>query len=178
LFRLILTVEEVWDFLPPDTTILPFCHFALSCFISAVLGEEIVYHGQSVDELKGTIVLTIIAITFLSILPLIFFTPKLIERRRLGLYQYGILAKQYVDRYHSKWVRDEQQAGEGLSAESVEMDPKAQDNFKAVGSMQVTVFDKNSIIAFAIAAAVPFAPLFLTIYKFDQLVDHILKKLF
>jgi hypothetical protein len=151
--------------------------FALSCHISAVLGEEILYKGHSLDDLKGTILLSIIVITSLSTLPLLVFTPKLIELKRLGLFQYGILAKQYVDRYQRKWLPNEEENFTEELALASEPDPKAQDHFKAVGNMQVTVFDKNAITTFAIAATIPFAPLLLTVYKFDQLLDQVLKKL-
>ena len=151
--------------------------FALSCHISAVLGEEILYKGHTLDDLKGTILLTIIIITSLGTLPLLVFTPKLIELKRLGLFQYGILAKQYVDRYQRKWLPEEEDCVFEELVPRSEPDPKAQDHFKAVGNMQVTVFDKNAITTFAIAATIPFAPLLLTVYKFDQLLDQVLKKL-
>ena len=149
--------------------------FAMSSQVAAVVGEEILYHGHTLDELKVTILLIIFAISALGVLPLIVFTPKLIERKRLGLYHYGILAKHSVDSYHHKWVKEEDE--DETEAEQIETDPKAQDNFKAVGNMQVFVFDKNSISVFVMAAAAPFAPLLLTIYRFDQLLDKVLKKL-
>jgi hypothetical protein len=151
--------------------------FAISCQVSAVMGEEILYNGHTINDLKATVLLIIIIIVAISILPLAIFTPKLIACKRLGLYQYGILAKQQVDRYHSKVVHDEDQIEDGPAADIIEPDPKAQDNFKAVGNMQITVFDKNAVSTFTVAAAAPFAPLLLTIYKFDQLLDQILKKL-
>lgn len=155
--------------------------FAMSCHISGVIGEEIIYHGHTFDQLKGTMMLTVIALTCLSTLPLLVFTPLLIDRKRLGLYQYGILAKHYVDRYQSKWVPDDEQTTASDTSNpdgKSDSDPKAHDNFKAVGSMQFTVFDKYSITAFALASAAPFLPWMLTIYKFDELLDHVVKKLF
>ncbi len=148
--------------------------FAMACQVSSVMADEILYHGHTINELKATIVLIVVVLIAISLLPLAIFTPKLIESKRLGLYHYGILAKQYVDSYHSKWVN---QKGKHDDVEAIESDSKMQDSFRSVGSMQVTVFDKASISTFLIAAVAPFAPLFLTIYNFDQLLDQVLKKL-
>jgi hypothetical protein len=158
------------------------CHlailfFAVSCQISSVMAEGIIYHHHRLTDLKDQIMVLVLIAVIVGILPLALFTPKLIELRRKGLYQYGILAKRYVDSFHSKWIKDDKKH-EDDEEKVIEADPKSQDNFKAVGNMQVTAFDRHAVAVFALATAAPFTPLLLTAYQLDQLLDQVVKKLF
>ncbi len=151
--------------------------FAFSCQGSAAMGQFILYHGYRLDDFKGTILSIVVFMVLFNILPLLVFTPKLIDCKRKGLYEYGILAKQYVDSFHSKWVPDQEEPAGATADKPVESDSKVQDKFKVVGNMRAFAFDRGTIFGFATAAILPFAPLLLTMYRFDQLLDQLVHKL-
>ncbi len=133
--------------------------FAFSVQFSSMLGQQILYHGATLNALKGTIVLFIALMVLFSILPLLVFTPNLVECRRKGLYEYGILAKQYVDDFHSSVVdgiKPEQRKSQGV-AEPGSMS-KVPDNFKVVGNMSAVAFGKSTLVAFFVAAALDLNP--------------------
>lgn len=150
--------------------------FAASAQLSANIAQQILFQGEKLGEFKFAIFSDVCGLILLNLLPLLVFTTKLADCKRIGLYEYGILAKKYVDDFANRWIFDKPENNpELLGHADISGLADLGQGFTNVRNMQLVAFDKNTVLAFALAAAMPFAPLLLTIYPFDQLVEQVVR---
>lgn len=150
--------------------------FAASAQLAANIAQQILFQGDKLGEFKFAIFSDICGLVLINLLPLLVFTTKLADCKRIGLYEYGILAKKYVDDFANRWIYEKtENKHEFLGHADISGLADLGQGFSNVRNMQLVAFDKNTVLAFALAAAMPFTPLLLTIYPFDQLVEQVVR---
>ncbi len=157
--------------------------FAFGMQAASILADQIVFGGRTLMSFRYDLVgfVLIVAVIFLS--PLLVFTLKLAEAKRLAVFEYGALADDYVSRFHEKWVGAENRlSGEGeqqalLGSSDIQSLADLSNSFKVVREMKTCLVSKDNISAFVLATLIPFSPLLLTVYPFDELLNHLLKTL-
>jgi hypothetical protein len=143
---------------------------------SASILDMIWFDGASVSEFKYTILAATIITVIIFITPLFAFTPKLIDCKRRGLFEYGALADEYTDAVHAKWIQGERPENEPLLGNGdIQTFADLGNIFENVREMQATVITKGTVLIFVMAAAAPFAPLLLTAYPLDDLIERLVK---
>jgi hypothetical protein len=108
--------------------------------------------------------------------PLLFFTPQLATARRIGLREYGTLARRYVQEFDDKWLRGGAPAGEPLiGSADIQSLADLANSFEVVRSMSPVPFTRNTVVQLAVITLLPVAPLLLTLISLEELLGRLLQ---
>jgi hypothetical protein len=151
--------------------------FALSSLLSAHMGEEILFGGALLAGYRTTILVYIFLILVIFLGPLLFLSPRLFEVKKRGLMDYGALANQYTRSFDRKWIRKEAAEGDALlGSNDIQSLVGLRDSFEIIRRMRAFPFDlMTTVIPLVACAAIPFAPLILTVFPFEEIIKKILK---
>jgi hypothetical protein len=149
--------------------------FALSSLLSSQMGQEILFGGASLVNYRTTILGFVALILFTFLGPLLVFSLKLFDTRRKGLLDYGALANEYTQSFERKWIRREAPEGEALiGSADIQSLADLANSFEVVRKMRPVPFDLvTTILPMVAAAVIPFLPLALTVFPFEELIKKI-----
>ena len=106
----------------------------------------------------------------MSLVPLFFFSRRLVEVKQRGLLDYGGLATDYVQAFHRKWL----QGGAGdeplIGSADVQSLADLGNSVGAIQDMQLLPISWSQISTLALAAALPMLPLVLFAIPLDQII--------
>lgn len=95
--------------------------------------------------------------------------------KRCGLFEYGGLADDYVSRFHLKWIEHDTSAEDLLGSADIQSLADLDNSYNIVREMKTCLITKSTVASFATATLIPFTPLLLSVYPFDDLLKHLLK---
>jgi hypothetical protein len=150
--------------------------FALSSLLSSQMGQEILFGGASLVNYKTTILGFVALVLIISLGPLLVFSPKLFDTKRKGLLEYGALANEYIQSFEGKWIRREAPEGEALiGSADIQSLADLANSFEVVRKMRPVPFDlATAILPTVAAAAIPFLPLALTVFPFEEILKKVI----
>jgi hypothetical protein len=150
--------------------------FAFAAQVASYVGEEIFYEGAKVMDFKNLVIALVAIVPIVFLTPCLAFSSRLVECKRRGLLEYGTLADQYTKDFHEKWIEGNRDTNEVLVG-SGDISSLADlcNSFDVMKSMQPVIIGKSTIIAFVVATMVPFAPLILFVYPFEELISRLVK---
>ena len=112
----------------------------------------------------------------LFIAPCLAFSSKLLNCKRRALLEYGALGDRYAKDFHEKWIEGKRDDNEAfLGSSDIQSLADLANSFEVVRSMKVILVTKSSVMTFLLAAIIPFTPLLLTVYPFDELLARFVK---
>ena len=149
--------------------------FAFGVQSTGILADQILWYGRTLFSFKYEIAGALMFMLFIFLTPLLAFTGKLLDGKRIGLFQYGALADEYTAAFHEKWIRCERGNEPLLGTGDIQSLADLGNSYSVVREMQVCLIDKGNVMTFAAATLTPFVPLLLTVYPFDELVKNLLK---
>jgi hypothetical protein len=154
--------------------------FAISSVFSSHLAEEILFGGASLAGYKIMFLIYILLIFVIFLGPLLVFTPKLFAAKRKGLLDYGALANKYTRSFHRTWIRKRahEVPEEEALAESTDIQllTSLRGSFELVHKMRFVPFDfVTTVIPIVASAAIPLAPLTLTVFPLEEIIMKFLK---
>jgi hypothetical protein len=153
--------------------------FAQGAILSGIIASRIIYGGEHLMAYKAQAI-GFVAFFMVAILgPLMVFTPQLMEAKRKGLAEYGLLANDYVAEFEKKWVTEaachrEELLGNADFQSLADMG----NSYDVVREMRPVPFGVMDMTRLAYATAVPLVPLGLTVFSFEELVTQVLKVVF
>ena len=148
---------------------------AQSVALSAGLGSRMLFHGKTLMSFQYEIVAFVILQLLLVLGPPSVFMKTLLDLKRRGRREYGVLAARYTSEFHEKWIEGAAPAGEPLLGSSdIQSLADLANSYTVVGEMKPVPFGRDTIIQVAGAAIIPLLPLVLSIVPADEIV----KKLF
>ncbi len=151
-------------------------YFALAAQAASFVGEEIVFEGAKLGSFKYLIFTVVLLAPVIFLVPSLTFSPKLIDCKRRGLLEYGALANRYTTDFHDKWIAGKRSDDEPLlGSADIQSLADLSNSFAVVQSMKSVIIVKATVITFAVASLLPFAPLLLTVYPFDELLARLVK---
>jgi hypothetical protein len=121
-----------------------------------------------------------VAVLLLLVLgPLLFFSPCLMNAKRNGLREYGMLASRYVREFDLKWVRggvtdDEQLIGSGDIQSLADLG----NSLQVIRDIQPFPFGKDTVILLIVITLIPVLPLVLTMIPLEELITKLLGAVF
>jgi hypothetical protein len=150
--------------------------FALSSLLSSQMGQEILFGGASLANYKMTILGFVALILIIFLGPLLVFSPKLFDTKKKGLLEYGALANEYTQSFERKWIRREAPEGEALiGSADIQSLADLGNSFEIVRKMRPAPFDlMTTILPMVATAAIPFLPLALTVFPFEEIVKKVI----
>jgi hypothetical protein len=149
---------------------------AIAVLVASHDADQIVYAGMSFVSQRWIICTIMVLASVIFLTPLLAFTPKLVECKRRGLFEYGKLAQAAVNAFDSKWVEHQRLPKEELLGhQDVASIADIEAAYNIVQRMHIFLIDRTLLTTFALAIVLPFAPLTLTMISFDQIIDHFVK---
>jgi hypothetical protein len=148
---------------------------AQSVALSAGLGGRMLFHGRTLLSFQYEIVAFVIFQLLLVLGPPSVFMPTLLDLKRRGRREYGVLAARYTSEFHEKWIEGAAPAGEPLLGSSdIQSLADLANSYTVVGEMKPVPYGRDTLVQVAGAAIIPLLPLVLSIVPADEIV----KKLF
>ena len=148
---------------------------AQSIVLSAVVGTRIVFHGQRLVSFQYEIAAFLILELLLVLGPPCVFLKTLIELKRQGRREYGVLAARYTSEFHDKWIEGRAPADEPLLGSSdIQSLADLANSFTVINEMRPVPFGKETIVQIVAAAAIPLLPLALSIVPANEILQRLL----
>ena len=152
---------------------------ALGTVLAGMMANRIFYEGAKLLDFKVEIVGTVGLLVFVVLGPLLVFTPQLRVARRKGMEEYGSLGQQYAREFNRKWIRGGRPADETpLGSADIQSLADLRNGYLVVEGIRLTPFGMKNVTSLAVIMLLPVAPLLLTTFSVEQLLDRVLKVLF
>jgi hypothetical protein len=147
--------------------------------LAGMIGNRIFHAGAALVDFKPELI-GIVALMLLAVLgPLLFFHPMLREARREGKEQLSSLGQRYARDFEHRWMQGEVPPGQQLLGHAdIQSLADMRDAFLAVSRMRVVPFTMENVMTLALATLLPVAPLLLTMFSLEQLLERVLKAIF
>ena len=148
---------------------------AQSIVLSAVVGSRIVFHGRTLVSFQYEIAAFLILELLLVLGPPCVFMRTLLDLKRQGRREYGVLAARYTSEFHAKWIEGGAPRDEPLLGSSdIQSLADLANSYTVIGEMKPVPFGKETIVQVVGAAAIPLLPLALSIIPADQILQRLL----
>lgn len=149
--------------------------FAQTVFLSGLIANQIWHEGARLPDFIFLIASVLGYLMLLALLPLSVFAPQMAAAKRAALREYGLLATHYVSEFRQKWLRAPPGRREELLGSSdIQSLADLGNSFTVVDEMRLVPFDKTFVVALLVLLALPLAPLALTMYPFDVLMQQLI----
>lgn len=152
---------------------------AHTAFASANIANSIFHEGRNLTEYRSDIGVGVALMILAALVPLGFFCVKLNTARRVGMRDYGALAQRYARDFAEKWL-DGRAGGTEPLLGSADIQSLADmgGSFDVIREMGLMPIGMTNVVRLAVVVALPYAPLLLTIFDFEELVQRGLGILF
>jgi len=151
--------------------------FAGGVVIAGQVANAITYQGATLSSLKFIIGSYGVMAILVLVAPLLLMSPVLMKVKRQGILEYGALANKYTRSFDEKWVRGKTEGEALLGSSDIQSLADLSNSFSIIGGMRPVPINKNTLIALALAAVLPFVPVVLLVTPADELVKAVLKML-
>ncbi|MEI7837607.1 MAG: hypothetical protein WCK05_14505 [Planctomycetota bacterium] len=144
--------------------------------LAGLIGNQIWHQGTKLPDYKFVIAGVIAGLMLLILLPLGFFLSRMVQAKRQGLRQYGLLASRYTNEFRRKWVEGMGSSGqELLGTGDIQSLADLGNSYEVVRQMRMLPFDPHVLVRVAIVLAVPLLPLTLTMFSLEEVVSQAIK---
>jgi hypothetical protein len=152
---------------------------AQGAVLSGMIANRIFYEGANLMSFKPELFGTVVVMVFAVLGPLLAFAPRLRRTRRQGLEECGALGQRYAREFDDKWIRGGAPPGELLiGTADIQSLADLRNSFLVVRDIEFAPFTMKVVLSMAVTTLLPVAPLLLTIFSAEQLVERVLKVLF
>ncbi len=150
--------------------------FASSCVLAAAGANRILYEGVALKTYQPAIIGFIAISVAVGLLPLLSFSRPLIISKWMGLSRYGKFSSRYVYGFERKWLQEGVEPSEPLlGSADIQSLADLEGGFNRVDTMRAVPCDRRTVMAFALASAVPMLPLLLTVMPLREMVAFLFK---
>ena len=148
--------------------------FATSAVVASRLAHDVMYHGVTVQSLKGVLGAFVVLLIVICVAPLLALAGPLAKAKRRALLEYGALVGKHGRLVRQRWILGEAQADDAL-LQAPEIGPVADTLalYDAVRRMRPLPFGKSTLLALAVPALVPILVLLST----QVPIKEVLKKI-
>lgn len=152
---------------------------AHSVLLSGMIFNRILNSGVAIADFKIEIISILVFVLLLPLVPLLFFIFQMVNEKRTGTLNYGVIANQYVDEFRDKWITTSSRSSASiLGASDIQSLADLFNSFEVSNKMRVTPFGKRSIIALVIITALPLVPLIFTLIPLERIISQIFGVIF
>lgn len=135
------------------------------------------YHHAPADINQIYLYMLVITLLGMAVVsgPLLLLAPTLARCRRKGLLEFSDLTFQYSRLFDEKWIRQPDARREDiLGTADIQSLADISSAFMNAKMMRVILISKELVTSVALYAAVPLAPLFLFVYRVDEILPKII----
>jgi len=151
----------------------------MGAVLSGMIANKILYTGANLLDFKVEIVGMVALLSFLVFGPMLAFTPKLLQVKHDAIAEYGRLGQRYAREFGRKWIHGEHPAGEPLlGSADIQSLADLRNSFVVVKDIRWTPFDVWDVVTLTTFTLIPLAPLLLTAFSVEEILDRLLKTIF
>ena len=148
--------------------------FATSAVVASRLAHDVIYHGVTVQSLKGVLGAFVVLVVAVCVAPLLALAGPLAAAKRRALLEYGALVGKHGRLVRRRWILGETPADDAL-LQAPEIGPVADTLalYDAVRRMRPVPFGKSTLIGIAVPTLIPILVLLST----QVPIKEVLKKI-
>ena len=152
-------------------------HFEILCtvfsaVVASIYAERMMFSGVRLEALTRPLITLVVANLALFLGPLFFFGPRLLQVKRRGQREYGVLATAYVRGFDTKWLRARTPAGEPLLGNpDIQSLNDLAGSFEVIRRMRVVPFGMGLVLILVAATLAPMVPLVFLAFPMDTLLE-------
>jgi hypothetical protein len=151
---------------------------AMGTVLAGMIANRIFYAGAKLLDFKLEIIGWVALLVILILGPMLIFMPTLRAVRRKGILEYSRLGQRYAVEFHRKWSGDGRPSDEPLLGNpDIQSLADFRNSFMVIDGMNLIPFGVKNVTNLAAYVLLPIAPLLLTMFSVEQLVDRMLKAL-
>jgi hypothetical protein len=145
---------------------------AISVTLSGTLANEVVFAGTALKSYAFGIGGFVVLVLLVFLGPLLMFSPRLIDYRIECEHNYSALAVTHNLGFDAKWVQGGHSQDESLvGTPDISSLADLGNAYEIMRKMRPIPFDPSDALTLGAAALLPMAPLLLTVYPLDQVLD-------
>ena len=153
--------------------------FAQGVFVSGSIANRIFFAGARLVDFKVELAVFTILSLLLVLGPSLALAPALTRAKRAGRREYGGLAEQYVRDFDRKWLRGERNATEQLLGHTdIQSLADLANSYELIRRARQVPFTQALVFELAFFALAPVAPLLLTMFPLEALIERVVKMIF
>ncbi len=147
--------------------------------LAALISNSIFFGGEKLTSFIMLIVGFVIFLLVIVLGPLLAFSDKLMQAKRKGLSEYGLLASRYVSEFDFKWMVHREETKEPLIGSSdIQSLADLSNSYQIVREIKPFPFGKDSVLQVIFFTLLPVSPLILTMIPLQELIMKLLKVVF
>ena len=147
--------------------------------LAGLIADRIFFEGATLPQFIVEIFGGVGVLVFLILCPLMVFARQLVDAKRVGLAEYGVLAQRYVREFDAKWVRGSRDPAEPfIGSADIQSLADLANSFEVVRTMRFAPFSKETIFQLGVVTLAPLAPLLLTMISLEELMKRLLGAIF
>jgi hypothetical protein len=147
---------------------------AQSALVSAMVGSRILQQGAHLQDFKLELGGALVFFLLQAFGPLVVFAPNLLQAKRGGLHDYGLVADRYVKDFERKWIRGGSAPDEPLlGSADIQSLADLDCSFTVIREMRPFPFGKEAVIPLVATVVLPGLPLVLTVIPLEELVRRL-----
>ncbi len=146
--------------------------FALSTIVAGMIGEGVVFQGNSLFKYVPIILVYAVGVVTMLIAPLSMFVVKLMKAKAKGINLYGALLVDHHQDFEKKWFRKNQEETilGNMDASSL---ADINGGYESVSGMQIFPMTKQKTLALLVIVLVPFLPLYFTVHSITDIMNKL-----
>lgn len=145
---------------------------AHTVMLSGMIMGRIINAGATLPEFSTEIIAIIIFLLILPLAPMLFFILSLVNTKRIGTLEYGIVANRYVNDFRHKWINSDSHNNNVaiLGTADIQSLSDLGNSFDISNQMRVTPFGQKTIIMLLAVVVIPLIPLILTMIPLEKII--------
>ena len=149
--------------------------FAMGSVLSGMMANRILYTGAALADFKLEIFATVVLLLLTVLGPLLVFMPNLRNVRRRGITEYGSIGQRYAREFRRKWIGGDQTTSEALlGSGDIQSLADLHNAYEVVDKIPMFPFSWRNLTLPTATVLLPVAPLLLTTFSVEELIDRLL----
>jgi hypothetical protein len=147
--------------------------------MAGAIANGIFFDGRTLPSYGGALIAMTITMIVIVTGPLLTFVPTLMQARRKGLHDYGMLGVRYARAFSARFFGTASPPDtELLGAAEIQSLADLSNSFAVVQNMRMLPVSRRTVVQLVLATLVPVAPLALTMLSMKDLLNHLVKLVF
>ena len=149
--------------------------FAMGSVLSGMMANRILYTGAALADFKLEIFAAVVLLLLTVLGPLLVFMPNLRNVRRRGITEYGSIGQRYAREFRRKWIGGGQTTSEALlGSGDIQSLADLHNAYEVVDKIPMFPFSWRNLTLPTATVLLPVAPLLLTTFSVEELIDRLL----
>lgn len=148
---------------------------AVSCLVAGAIGTRVLHEGASLVTYQWPLAVFVGFSILIGVAPLAVFLRPMRLAREAGILAYGTFASRYAQDFQRRWIGTEQGASPLEASGDVQGLADIGGSIERVYAMRLVPVTLRTVVAFAVAAALPMLPLLLAVMPLRDLLKLLMQ---